>query len=815
MQYPQSLSSKPKILVVDDDAAIRLLMSEILTDEGYDIEEVDNGSAALEAIREAPPDMVLLDVKMPGMSGFEVCSQIRERTGDSDISVVMVTGLDDSESIEKAFQLGATAFVTKPINWDTFPYRIQYLLKARNAIVALKQRELHLQTTERISRILTQGKNKDATLREVLSEMLDIFSADRAFIINSQDRSYARLDIVSEAKRPGFSAISDTSTSLAESIGYDLLQGSEKSENPVVSSYQDRTCPEGDVNTHGPYHQMLKSLQVHNTQPWFLALHRSAESKPWLPAEQETFYIISLRLSGVLSRYLLMEQLHQSENLLREAQHVGHIGNWNWNAKSRELSWSDELYSIYGYKPKSFKPTFENFSIALVAEDQEKLTHFKEAVFRSESPHSIEHRILLPNNEIRWVYQQAVGRLDEAGNPVEVNGIIQDITDRIKKQEKEAQNNKMEALGQLTSGVAHDFGNLMTIARGNLELLDEKFISHYNISDDDQEILGDARSAIEDSVELTKQLLAFSRKKSLSQDYLNVEESIKRFAKLFSNILGDRIQLAVNIQKDLPDILVDFTQFESSLLNIVINARNAMPEGGLIRIHAEMAKYSPSQADQTADTDIVDQAVSISVADDGVGMTDEVRIHATEPFFTTRQNEGTGLGLSMAYGFMRQSRGALNIESSPGQGTCVRMLFPVYGGKSTETAAPTRKVPQINDATILVVEDRAEVRQFAVRCLNNLKLKILQADDAESAIGILDNNGDIDLLFTDILMPGDMNGRDLAGWAAKRYPDMKILLTSAAEKEAGQRDGNTGPAFELLPKPYTKQDLIERIHKIL
>ena len=152
-------------------------MYEALSEDGYKIEEVDNGPAALEAIKASEHDMVLLDVKMPRMSGFEVCSEIRRLTGDTKISIVMVTGLDDSASIEKAFQLGATAFVSKPINWDTFPYRIQYLLKARNAIVALKQREVSLQHTERISRVLTQSKNKETLLKGILHEMLDIFSA--------------------------------------------------------------------------------------------------------------------------------------------------------------------------------------------------------------------------------------------------------------------------------------------------------------------------------------------------------------------------------------------------------------------------------------------------------------------------------------------------------------------------------------------------------------------------------------------------------------------------------------------------------------
>ena len=811
-QYQPDIS---RILIVDDDATMRLLMSETLVEDGYIIDEVGNGPAAIEAIKSSEPDMVLLDVKMPGMSGFEVCSEIRRLTGDTNISVVMVTGLDDSESIEKAFQSGATAFISKPINWDTFPYRIQYLLKARNAIVALKQRELHLQYTERISRILTQSNNKDTLLEDVLHEMLDIFSADRACVITSLDNDFTKLDIVSEAlDHNSANSIANLDT-LAEDIGIENLLWSQSNEYPIVSSCSQKSPTCGFIRKQQVNHQMLKALHVHNSHSWFLVLHRFTSPSPWSASEQETFYIICLRLRGVLSRYLLTEKLHHSEYLLRQAQRIGHIGNWRWNAKTEQLSWSDELFQIYGYEPKSFIPSVNDFYQAITADDKVMLKQFKESVFSSEDAHSIEHRIILPNGNTRWVYQQAAGTLDNEGNLTEVNGIVQDITDRIKKQAEDAHNHKMEAIGQLTSGVAHDFGNLMTIAKGNLELLNENFIEKYDITDDDMEILDDARSAIQDSVDLTKQLLAFSRKKSLAQEYLNISEAIIKFGKLFKNTLGEKIELNINLQKDLPEILVDSSQFESSLLNIMINARNAMPDGGKISINAEVLQATHQQDVVNADSNITDELVRISIKDTGIGMTDEVRIHAIEPFFTTRK-EGTGLGLSMVYGFMRQSRGELIIESTPGEGTCLMMQFPAYAGKRVRREKKSKqKFAPTSGATILIVEDRPEVRQFAVRCLDKLKFNILEAEDAASAIHQIESNNDIDILFTDILMPGEMNGRDLAHWAATNYPQLKVLLTTAAEREAQQLQPNNDLDFQLIPKPYSKHDLLERINGIL
>jgi PAS domain S-box-containing protein len=812
----QNTPVKPRILIVDDDVTMRLLMYEALSEDGYKIEEVDNGPAALEAIKASEPDMVLLDVKMPRMSGFEVCSEIRRLTGDTKISIVMVTGLDDSASIEKAFQLGATAFISKPINWDTFPYRIQYLLKARNAIVALKQRELSLQHTERISRVLTQSKNKETLLKGILHEMLDIFSADRAFIITSLDNEYNKLDVVSEAQRGNCINIDNHHGTLAEDIGKENLHWSNTNEYPLVSSRDDESPSSGFISKGQVHHQLLKALHVHNDHSWFIILHRCTNTRPWTESEQETLYISCLRLRGVLSRYLLTEKLHHSEYLLRQAQHIGHIGNWLWNAKTGQLSWSDELYQIYGYEPGSFIPSYDHFYHAVTEDDYERLKQFKQTVFSSANTESIEHCIILPDGKTRWVYQQAVGTLDNAGNLTEVNGIVQDITERMKKQAQETHNHKMEAIGQLTSGVAHDFGNLMTIAKGNLELLNESLVKDYDVSDEDMEILNDAYSAVQDSVNLTRQLLAFSRKKSLVQEYLNVKKAIKTFGKLFKNTLGDNIELKIKSEKRLPDILVDATRFESSLLNILINARNAMPDGGKITIKAELIKAPPEQRSVKADKDVTDQLVCISIKDTGTGMTEEVRQHATEPFFTTSKNEGTGLGLSMVYGFMRQSRGELIIDSTPGEGTCLKMLFPVYGGKREKQEENAKIIiPPAGDATVLVVEDRPDVRQFAVRCLNKLKLDILEAEDAASAMHQLENNNDIDILFTDILMPGDMNGRDLANWAINKYPQLKVLLTTAAEKEVRQLQPAKDLSFQLLLKPYSKDDLLERISDIL
>lgn len=817
MSKDTAASPLSRILIVDDDLMIRELMKDALINDDYLIDEVDNGLDALAAVSKNEPDMILLDVNMPGMSGFDVCYEIRRNLGMEKISVVMVTGLDDSESIEKAFSLGATAFINKPINAITFRYEIQYLLKARNAFFELKERETHLEYMERVSRIFAQSKKMDAILQDTLEEMLDIFSADRVFIISSLNSESEGLEVSYEAVRNSHIRIKGNEAAYITEMEQGLLRQAEFSEFPLVSSIVDNTgVRENSIpdltGSLQIYNQMLKSLHINDDKVWFLIIHQCTEFRPWSALDEETFYRISIRLGHLMARYLLMESLSRSEYLLRHAQRIGHLGNWSWNVRTDQLTWSDELYRIYGHEPGNITPLRDKFFKIIFEEDNARLEKFENAIYKSGDTYSIEHRIRLPDDEIRWVHEQGVGSFDESGALVEVNGTVQDITERIRQKEQEVHDQKMDAIGQLTSGIAHDFGNLMTIAKGNLELLDEDLSEKYDIDSENMDILNDARSAIHDSVELTRQLLASSRRKSIAPEYINIEESISNFSKLFKNTLGDKIELSINFAKNLPDILVDSAQFESSLLNVVINARDAMPDGGILSIEANVVS-------NVKDTDAIlfneENFVCISLEDTGTGMPDEILKHAIEPFFTTKNNEGTGLGLSMVYGFMRQSMGELIIESDTSKGTRIIMQFPVYGGKeSPATKTSSTVFRPFNGETVLIVEDRPAVRRYAIRCLEKLNLNILEVDNASSARKSLDDNNNIDLLFTDILMPGEMNGRELANWAAEKYPALKILLTTASEKEAMLQQPSSNLTFPVLPKPYSKGELIEKIRDI-
>ena len=807
-------NSPPRILIVDDDTTMRLLMTETLEEDGYLIDSVDNGTDALEIISATLPELVILDVRMPGLSGFDVCKKIREQFDDINISIVMVTGLEDSASIEKAFELGATAFIGKPINWITFPYRIQYILKARSAFVALQERELHLSYLDKISRILTQDKAYDVIMQEVLLAMLDIFDADRAFVLKSSNQSPEHLEIDCGVTRGETSSVEDKLPLLMQEMEQNILYRAEMIDHPIHTDYSGSDGkPTGQLNIH---QQLIQSLHLQHTHNWFMVIQQCHDNHVWSEAEQKTFNRLCFRLSGMLSRHLLVEKLHRSEQLLQQAQRIGHLGNWNWNTHTRQLTWSDEVYRIYGYEPDSFNPEFDAFYRVAFDDDLEQLKQHRKEIYTSGKAYSIEYRIRLPYDNVYWVHEQGYGTLDDNGTVIEVNGTIQDITDRRISQEQEAHEQKMESIGQLTSGVAHDFGNLMTVAKGNLELLHDILEQEHQLSEEGNEILEDARSAIYDGVELTKQLLSFSRKKSIAPEYINIKQHLDHFAKLLKHTFSDNIVVTVDIEDNLPDIFVDPIQLETALLNVCINARNAMHNGGDLKITAALFDLDSHTAATNLSIDLDKQSVAITIKDTGTGMSEEVVNRAIEPFYTTSKGEGTGLGLSMVYGFMRQSRGELLIDSVLNKGSTLRLIFPVLGGRAESDQPKTIREPApLQRTTILIVEDREPVRQFAVRCLQDQNMGILQAENADEARRIMEATEGIDIVFTDIVMPGESNGRELACWVRQHYPEVKILLTTASEKQIHYRQPNEEQHFPLLPKPYSKQELIKSIHSSL
>ncbi|MGU3360864.1 hybrid sensor histidine kinase/response regulator [Methylobacterium sp. M6A4_1b] len=405
---------------------------------------------------------------------------------------------------------------------------------------------------------------------------------------------------------------------------------------------------------------------------------------------------------------------------------------------------------------------------------------------------------------------------NRSGELVYFFGSQLDVSRRRDAEESLHQAQKMESLGQLTGGIAHDFNNLLQVISGHNEVM-LALIDHPDIDVGRLRRAGEAvRDASERAAKLTHQLLAFSRKQRLEGRLLNLNGLVHSMSEMAERTLGDHVTLRQELLPDLWNTRIDPTQAEVALLNVLLNARDAMPGGGTVTVKSENLLVEDEDA-ALFKTVGPGAYVVVSVTDTGSGMPPEILSRVMEPFFTTKgEGMGTGLGLAMVYGFAKQSGGSVKIYSEVGHGTTVRLLFPASDQKiEEERKASQRAADRHGTETVLVVDDRPDVAETAGIILEDFGYKVIVADGPRAAIEILDGERRVDLLFTDLIMPGGMNGVMLARAARERQPRIKVLLTTGYAEASLERTDTGGTEFEIINKPYKRLELARRVRRVI
>ncbi|UDF05320.1 PAS domain S-box protein [Asticcacaulis sp. AND118] len=410
---------------------------------------------------------------------------------------------------------------------------------------------------------------------------------------------------------------------------------------------------------------------------------------------------------------------------------------------------------------------------------------------------------------------------DETGELIGAYQFVFDVTERVHDQhrlqeaeEQLRQAQKMEAVGQLTGGVAHDFNNMLAVVSGSLELLDRR------TGEDNpraKQLISAAIEASRRAATLTQRLLAFSRQQPLRPEVLDLIKVVSGMSELFRHSLGGDIQLETVFAGGLWRVHADQNQLENVLLNLAVNARDAMPEGGRLTIETQNVDLDRRYAARELGV-APGQYVMIAVSDTGAGMPPDIMAKAFDPFFTTKEvGKGTGLGLSQVYGFIKQSGGHIRLYSEPRQGTTVKIYLPRFTGAVEEPLSEQMSddLPKADQAqVILVVDDEDLVRQFSVGALTDLGYRVLEAGSAQAALTILIERPDIDLMLTDIVMP-EMNGRKLADMAKERRPDLPVIYTTGYTRNAVIHNGVLDADVELIGKPFTLEELASRVREVL
>ena len=487
---------------------------------------------------------------------------------------------------------------------------------------------------------------------------------------------------------------------------------------------------------------------------------------------------------------------------------------WEMNMATGDKWWSEGLQEIFGHAPQSEQERRAVWNVNVHPEDKERLEQaLAQILSNKQGSFNEQYRFRRADGTWATLQDRAFGIRNRQGRVVRVLGRMTDISERLQLEDRLHQAQRMEAVGQLTGGVAHDFNNLLTVIVGNSELLSDELARLPELRVLSEMI---TKAGIR-GAELTNRLLAFSRKQALQPRTTDISALAQDMKGLLKRTLPENIDITITHADDLWTAEVDPGQLESTLLNLALNARDAMPQGGRLTIETANVRLDDSTMAHNAQIQPGDY-VQVMVTDTGHGMHADILNKIFEPFFTTKEvGKGSGLGLSMVYGFVTQSGGYIRVESTPGQGTSFQLYFPSShaGNIKPQPAMTPQKTLSGGRETILVVEDDDLVRSHAITLLQGLGYQVLHASTGPQAMATLGQSPDIDLLFTDVIMPGGMSGQDLAESARALRPDLKILFTSGYIQNAMAHDGKIDPNVDLLNKPYRREQLAEKVRDVL
>ncbi|WP_043834562.1 hybrid sensor histidine kinase/response regulator [Muricoccus aerilatus] len=506
------------------------------------------------------------------------------------------------------------------------------------------------------------------------------------------------------------------------------------------------------------------------------------------------------------------QELQKTRVALEFALDSAGMGSWDLDLvtdTSRRTPQHDRIFGYATMLPAWGRATF--LEHVLEEEREEAAAAFARAA--ETGVLDIECRIRRPDGAVRWITAKGRAGYDATGRAVRMAGVVMDTTDRRVTEDALHQAQKMEAIGQLTGGVAHDFNNLLTVIVGGLDMVLRRPEQTERVT----RLATAAMTAARRGEQLTQQLLAFSRRQMLRPQTLNPNRLLLEFAGLARRAVGEAVTLRFDLDPAVDPIRVDPAQFESAVLNLVVNARDAMPEGGEVTVSSRNV-HRDTRA--TNERGIAPGAyVMVTVTDTGTGIDAPTLLRAFEPFFTTKEvGKGSGLGLSQVYGFARSAGGDVAIDSAVGHGTSVRLYFPPsFDAPAEEPATAPGKVPlrpAASGETVLLVEDDEQVLAMAVESLEELRYNVIVAHNAREALEHIHGPARIDIMFSDVVMPGGMNGAQLAVEARRLRPELKVLLTSGY---VGEPLANKPIAddMDVLNKPYRRDELAQKLRVVL
>jgi signal transduction histidine kinase/DNA-binding response OmpR family regulator len=738
-------------ILLADDNADMRAYVQRLLGGSHHVEVVADGQAALETIRRRRPDLLLTDIMMPRLDGFGLIRSIRGDATLKDLPIIALSARAGEEASLDGLAAGADDYLVKPFSARELVARVDSAL----AMATLRKQMSH-------------ALRDEANLLEVLNKIGATIAAE----LDLDQAVQVVTDAAKELTGAAFGA-----------FFYNVLD--ERGERYTLYSI-----------SGVPREAFSKFAMPRNTKvfaPTFNgeAIVRSADIK------QDPRYGKSAPYFGMPEGHLPVCSYLAAPVVSRSGEVLGGL--------------------FFGHpEPDVFTERAERLLLGVAAQaaiaiDNARLyqaaqTEIAQRTLTEQALRESEERQLRLNETLEAKVVERTLELQAANEQLRTAA---EERERVEEALRHAQ--KMEAIGKLTGGVAHDFNNLLQVIAGNLQLLARDIDGH----EAGERRLRNALAGVTRGSKLASQLLAFGRRQPMRPKVVNLGRFIRDMDDMLRRALGEEIEIETVISGGLWNTMVDPSQVENALLNLAINARDAMKGRGKLTIEAGNASLDAVYA--AAHPDVrPGQYVMLAVTDTGSGMSGEVIEHAFEPFFTTKpEGQGTGLGLSMVWGVVKQSEGHIKIYSEVGEGTTIRIYLPRSRQQEDRTPEAETAPAVGGTETILVVEDDEDVRNTVVDMLTDLGYRVLKARDAQSGWAIIESGVPIDLLFTDVVMPGPLRSPELARKARERLPDIAVLFTSGYTENAIVHGGRLDEGIELLSKPYTREALARRLRHVL
>ncbi|MCB2214971.1 response regulator [Desulfofustis glycolicus] len=803
-----------RILVVDDRQDSRYLLEVLFKGHGHQVLTASHGNEALEKLAGRDVELIISDILMPVMDGFQLCRQVKKDEALRHIPFIFYTATYTGPQDEAlALQIGADRFLQKPCEPDILLGVVDDLVAAGSRASGTvpdpaDEEELLVLYNERLVRKLEQ---KMVEAEREIEERKKVEVALR----QSEQRLVAaqRLAAIGDFTWDVDSGQVRWSASLCELLGYDHFVNFNYRQINATVHHPD------DVDRVSRWlKRCLDSGQERLTPHEYRVIRKDGATR--FVRTVGTIERSSGNGPQVFATVQDITEQKQAEHRLQEAYQIINMSPavaflWK-NAPGWPVEFvSDNVVDLFGYRVDEFLSGNVVYEAIIHEGDRARVVHEMKHVEQDRDIQECRlepYRVVTKDGGIKWVDERSHVRRGQDGAVTHFQGIVIDITEARLIEAQLLQAQKMESIGRLAGGVAHDYNNMLSVIIGHAELALGKDIEDDSLRDDLQEILAAAGR----SRDITRQLLAFARKDAIIPEVFDLNQGVATMLKVLRRLLGEDIDLVWMPGAELWPVRMDPAQLDQILANLCVNARDAIVDVGTITIETKRVTF-----DQAYCVDHIDfvpgDFVMLGVADDGCGMDRSTRERIFEPFFTTKETgRGTGLGLATVYGIVKQNEGFINVYSEPGEGTAFRIYLPRYRGDMAESVEVQEVQLPIGDKElILVVEDEAAIMKLTERILDSLNYRVITAQTVTAALKLMQRHGDeLALLITDVVMP-EMNGRDLANRLRSQCPHLTCLFMSGYTADVIAHRGVLEKDVHFIQKPFSRKDLACAVRQAL